>query len=75
MAKTMSEESLRGFAAYIAGKRINMTEDEAKTLATRAIKFKEERGRLPSITSADPWEKRMAEGIEFIRQTVAKGQS
>lgn len=75
MAKTMSEESLRGFAAYIAGKRINMTEAEAKTLATRAIKFKEERGRLPSITSADPWEKRMAEGIEFIRQTVAKGQS
>ena len=28
----------------------------------RALKFKQERGRLPSITSPDAWEKRMAEG-------------
>ena len=72
MAKTMNEDSLKRFAEVIAGKKINMTEDEARMLALRASKFKEERGRLPEITSLDPWEKRMAEGIEYLRQTVAK---
>lgn len=34
----------------------------------RAVKFKKERGRLPSITSADAWEKRLAEGAAaFVR--------
>lgn len=72
LAKTMSEESLKRFAEVIAGKKINMTEEEARDLATRAFKFKEERGRLPELTSADPWEKRMAEGIEYLRQKVSK---
>ena len=72
IAKTMNEDSLKRFAEVIAGKKINMTEDEARDLASRAFKFKEERGRLPDITSADPWEKRMAEGIEYLRQKVAK---
>jgi len=75
MAKTMSEESLKQIAVVIAGKKINMTEEEAQIMANRAITFKKERGRLPSITSPDPWEKRMAEGIEFIRQKVAKSKS
>jgi superfamily II DNA or RNA helicase len=72
LAKTMSEASLRRFAEVIASKKINMTEEEARDLAVRAGKFKEERGRLPEITSADPWEKRMAEGIEYLRQKVKK---
>ena len=72
LAKTMSEESLKRFAEVIAGKKINMTEEEARDLATRAFKFKQERGKLPEITSADPWEKRMAEGIEYLRQRVAR---
>jgi len=72
LAKTMSENSLKRFAEVIASKKINMTEEEARDLAKRALKFKEDRGRLPEITSADPWEKRMAEGIEYIRQKVSK---
>ena len=72
LAKTMSEESLKRFAEVIAGKKINMTEEEARDLAIRAYQFKDERGRLPEITSADPWEKRMAEGIEYLRQRVAR---
>lgn len=62
LAKTMSEESLKQVAAAIAAKRTNLTPEEAKELAVRAVKFKKERGRLPSISSTDPWEKRMAEG-------------
>jgi len=62
LAKTMSEESLKQVAAAIAAKRTSLTPEDAKELAVRAVKFKKERGRLPSISSTDPWEKRMAEG-------------
>jgi hypothetical protein len=66
LAKTMSEESLKQVAAVIAGKRVNLTMEEARDLAKRALRFKQERGRLPSITSPDAWEKRMAEGVAFL---------
>jgi len=45
-----------------------LTLDEAKERAVRAVKFKNERSRLPSITSPDAWERRMAEGAAaFVR--------
>src|SRR3984885_6113573 len=55
-------------AAAIAAKRTSLTPEEAKELAVRAVRFKKERGRLPSISSLDAWEKRMAEGAAaFVR--------
>jgi superfamily II DNA or RNA helicase len=68
LAKAMSEESLKNVAAAIAAKRTSLTPEEAKDLALRAVRFKRERGRLPTISSTDPWEKRMAEGAAaFVR--------
>jgi len=68
LAKAMSEDSLKQVAAVIAAKRTSLTPEEAKELAVRAVKFKKERGRLPSIASSDAWEKRMAEGAAaFVR--------
>ncbi|MCK1339792.1 DEAD/DEAH box helicase [Bradyrhizobium sp. 38] len=68
LAKTMSEDSLKQVAAAIAAKRTSLTPEDAKELAVRAVKFKKERGRLPSISSTDAWEKRMAEGAAaFVR--------
>ncbi|MBI1256576.1 MAG: DEAD/DEAH box helicase [Chloroflexi bacterium] len=68
LAKTMSEDSLKQVAAAIAAKRTTLTPEEAKDLAMRAVRFKKERGRLPSISSTDAWEKRMAEGAAaFVR--------
>ena len=63
LAKAMDEKTLRQVEATIAVKRVSIPEDEARDLAKRALLFKQERGRLPSITAQDPWEKRMAEGI------------
>ena len=71
----MSEESLKQVAAVIAGKRVNLTHEEARELAKRAIRFKEERGRLPSITSADAWEQRMAEGVAFLQRVAAEAEN
>lgn len=66
LAKTMSEESLKQVAAIISAKRVQLSPEDARDLARRALKFKQERGRLPSITSPDAWEKRMAEGVAFL---------
>ncbi|WP_244512619.1 DEAD/DEAH box helicase [Roseovarius nanhaiticus] len=66
LAKTMSEQSLRDVAAVIEAKKIQLSPEEARDLARRAVKFKQDRGRLPSLTSADAWEKRMAEGVAFL---------
>lgn len=68
LAKTMSEESLKQVAAAIAAKRTSLTPEDAKDLAVRALRFKKERGRLPSLDSQDAWERRMAEGAAaFVR--------
>jgi len=76
LAKTMSEDSLKQVAAVISAKKVKLSPEEARDLAKRAVKFKQERGRLPSITSADAWEKKMAEGVAFLmrmKQEAANG--
>ncbi len=72
LAKAMDEATLRQVQAIIAGKRVNLTPEEARELARRALKFKQERGRLPELTAADPWEKRMAEGVAFLMRMKAE---
>jgi hypothetical protein len=72
LSKTMSEERLKEVAAIIAAKRVSLSHEEARELARRAIKFKQDHGRLPSITAADPWEKRMAEGVAYLAKKKAE---
>ncbi|WP_148253614.1 pseudomurein-binding repeat-containing protein [Aidingimonas lacisalsi] len=72
LAKTMSEESLKQVQAVISAKKVKLTPEEARDLARRAVKFKQERGRLPSITSPDAWEKKMAEGVAFLAHMKAE---
>ena len=72
LAKTMSEESLKQVSSIITAKKIQLTREEARDLARRALRFKQERGRLPLITSQDPWEKRMAEGVAFLARMKAE---
>ncbi len=62
LAKSMSEGTLKQVQAAISAKRTKISPEEAKDLAVRAVKFKKERGRLPSPLSADAWERRLAEG-------------
>jgi len=72
LAKAMNEESLKQVAAVIAGKKANLTAEEARELAKRALQFKKERGRLPSLTAQDAWEKKMAEGVAFLARMKAE---
>ena len=72
LAKAMSEDSLKQVHAAISAKRASLTIEEARELAKRALRFKQERGRLPSITSPDAWEKRMAEGVAYLARMKAE---
>jgi superfamily II DNA or RNA helicase len=69
-AKSLGEERLKLVHAVIEARKVSMTIEEARELAKRAKRFKEEKGRLPVITAADPWEKRMAEGVAFLQRKV-----
>lgn len=75
LAKSMTEERLKQVAEVIASKRIILTLDEARDLAKRALRFKAEKGRLPSLTAIDPWEKRMAEGIAFLQRKAMEDKN
>jgi hypothetical protein len=74
LAKSMSESTLKQVQAAITGKRTKITPEEAKDLAGRAVRFKKERGRLPSITSADAWEQRLAEGAAAFMRFKEEGR-
>jgi superfamily II DNA or RNA helicase len=75
LSKAMTENSLKAMAEVISGKKPNITLDEARELAKRALKFKNERGRLPDIKSADPWEQRMAQGIAYLARKKSEEQN
>ena len=75
LAKAMDEKSLRQVQASIAAKKVSIPEDEARELAKRALQFKNERGRLPDINSADAWEKRMAEGVAALARYRAQAKA
>ncbi|MFI8682044.1 DEAD/DEAH box helicase [Brevundimonas diminuta] len=68
LAKSMNEATLKQVQSVISGKRTTLSPEEAKDFAVRAARFKRERGRLPSISAADPWEQKLAEGAAaFVR--------
>jgi hypothetical protein len=75
LAKAMDEKSLRQVQTSIAAKKVSIPEDEARDLARRALQFKNERGRLPDINAADPWEKRMAEGVAALVRYRAQAKA
>ncbi|WP_129932605.1 MULTISPECIES: DEAD/DEAH box helicase [unclassified Pseudomonas] len=75
LAKAMDEKSLRQVQSSIAAKKVNIPVEDARELARRALQFKNERGRLPDINSADAWEKRMAEGVAAFARHRAQAKA
>ena len=77
LAKAMNEGTLKQVAAVIGKRKVSIPYDEARDLAVRALQWKKERGRAPEITSQDPWEKRLAEGVaalaKFRSEQAANG--
>ena len=72
LAKAMNEGTLKQVAAVIGKRKVSIPYDEARDLAVRALQWKKERGRAPEITSQDPWEKRLAEGVAALAKFRAE---
>jgi len=72
LSKAMNQQSLKAMSSIISGKEASMSLEDARNLAKRALKFKNERGRLPDIKSQDPWEQRMAEGIAYLARVKSE---
>lgn len=75
LSKAMDEKTLKQVAATIAAKRVNIPYEDARDLAKRAVQFKQERGRVPEITSPDAWEKRLAEGVAALARYHTQKQA
>jgi hypothetical protein len=74
LAKSLGESRLRAIEDVIQAKKTPISSQEALDLAKRANRFKIERGRVPSATSTDPWEKRMAEGAKAFLRYKSEGR-
>jgi hypothetical protein len=72
LARSLDSETLRQMQEKIAARKITLSYEEALQLAQRALAFKRERGRAPSLTAADPWEQKMAEGVAAYARHVAR---
>lgn len=72
LAKAMNEAMLRQVQAAISARKNTLTEDEARAYAKRAVEWKRERGRAPELTSQDPWERQLAEGVVAFARYRAK---
>lgn len=68
LGKTMNAESLQQLAEVIGAKRRPITPEDAWDYAKEAHKWKAQRGRPPSRTAFDPWERLLADGASaFMR--------
>lgn len=67
LSKQMTPRLLKTIRDTIQATKIEMTDEEAVALYHQAGQFKDEHGKLPSDTSRDSKEKRMAEAITYLR--------
>ena len=75
LAQSMNSEVLRQMQEKIASRRVNMSEEEAKDYTKRAVIFKRERNRVPSLSANDPWERKLAEGVAAYTEYVRKAKA
>lgn len=71
-SKALDTPLLKQIQSAMVAQRIQMTEDEARTLWPRIKRFREAEGREPNPHAADPLEKRMAEALAYIRAKKAE---
>lgn len=74
LAKSMNEATLKQVQSVISAKRTTLSPEEAKDYAMRAVRFRRERGRSPSIDAADEWEKKLAEGAAAFMRYDREGR-
>lgn len=68
MSKQLSQKVFKAIQQCIQAMRIQMTDDEAIILKPKIEEFFRIKGKVPSLDSLDPLERRMAEALIYMRQ-------
>lgn len=66
-SKSLDSDLLAHVQSAMVAQRIQMTEDEARTLWPRIKRFRAQEGREPNVHAADALEKRMAEALAWLK--------
>ncbi|WP_432787025.1 hypothetical protein AAEX37_01098 [Oligella sp. MSHR50489EDL] len=68
LSKAVTPAVLKTIQDTVVSMRSTMSEEEAIVLWPRIQTFRKEKGREPSVTSGDPYEKRLAEGLTYLKR-------
>lgn len=71
-SKALDASILQHIQSAMVAQRIQMTDDEARTLWPRIKRFRAIEGREPNVHSADALEKRMAEALAWLKTKKAE---
>jgi hypothetical protein len=71
-SKSLDSKLLAHVQSAMVAMRVDMSEDEARTLWPRIKAFRESEGREPNPNSPDALEKRMAEALSWLKAQKAK---
>ncbi|MCL7997031.1 DEAD/DEAH box helicase [Brucella sp. 21LCYQ03] len=71
-SKALDASILQHIQSAMVAQRIQMTDDEARTLWPRIKRFRAIEGREPNVHSADALEKRMAEALAWLKAKKAE---
>lgn len=68
LSKAVTPSVLKTIQDTVVGIRSNMSEEEAIVLWPRINGFLEDKGREPSVTASDAYERRLAEGLAYLKR-------
>jgi len=68
LSKAVTPAVLKTIQDTVVSMRSTMSEEEAIILWPRIQTFRKEKGREPAVTSGDPYEKRLAEGLAYLKR-------
>lgn len=72
LSKAVTPSVLKTIQDAVLTMRSSMTEEEATILWARIVEFKSSTGKEPSATANDPFERRLAEALAFIKRKMAE---
>lgn len=68
LSKAVTPSTLKTIQDTVVGMRASMSEEEAVALWPRIEEFMRDKGREPSVMSSDGYEKRLAEGVAYLKR-------
>lgn len=72
ISKSIDAPMLKAIQDHVTVHHSSMTEEEAILLWPNVKDFKRQHGVVPSLNSSDPYEKRLAEALAFVRSRKAQ---